>query len=187
MIQCNDFIKEGSDNGIPPVLKTGARKGLRVRLSLPPPNFEIQISAKKYGRWKKQYLAATIAAIILYNRHHMKESERQLKHRFSFVQKFVLFIRTQGVIGLAVAVILGGAVQRVVSALVTDIINPLVGLLIGNTAGLKTATVTVGRSVFAWGDFASTVIDFLIIAFIIYILIKVIHADILDKPKDALR
>jgi large conductance mechanosensitive channel len=103
--------------------------------------------------------------------------------KLSFIQKFVLFIRTQGVIGLAVAVVLGGAVQRVVSALVNDMITPLIGLFMGKGADLKTATFTIRDSVFAWGNLVSTVIDFLIIAFVIYLLVKILHADMLDKPK----
>ena len=111
------------------------------------------------------------------------ENTKTKPDRLSFVQKFILFIRTQGVIGLAVAVVLGGAVQRVVSALVSDLITPLIGLLLGRESDLKSATFTIRDSVFAWGNLASTIIDFLIIAFVIYILVKILHADMLDKPK----
>jgi large conductance mechanosensitive channel len=103
--------------------------------------------------------------------------------KLTFIQKFVVFIRTQGVIGLAVAVVLGGAVQKVVTALVNDMITPLIGLFMGKGADLKTATFTIHDSVFAWGNLVSTMIDFLIIAFVIYIFVKVLRADMLDKPK----
>lgn len=105
------------------------------------------------------------------------------KKKETFLEKFILFIRTQGVIGLAVAVVLGGAVQRVVTALVNDVITPLLNMIIGKQADLRTATVTINGAVFAWGDFLSTIIDFLIIAFVIYLLVKVIHVDAIDKPK----
>jgi large conductance mechanosensitive channel len=107
-----------------------------------------------------------------------------IKERLSFVQKFVLFIRTQGVIGLAVAFVIGGAVQKVVSALVTDIVNPLIGLALGRAANLKEMSTTIGSSVFLWGDFLSTLLDFLIIAFAIYILINFLRVDMLDKKKE---
>jgi large conductance mechanosensitive channel len=110
----------------------------------------------------------------------MEQSQPEKK---TFIQKFVLFIRTQGVIGLAVAVVLGGAVQRVVTALVNDIINPLIGLFLGKGADLKTAVFKIHDTTFAWGDLVSTIIDFLVIAFVIYALVKVLRADMLDKPK----
>ncbi len=108
----------------------------------------------------------------------------QLEQNLTFVQKFILFIRQQGVLGLAVAVVLGGAVQKVVTALVTDIINPFIGLLTGKAGDLKDLVFTVGSVKIAWGDFASSIIDFLIIALVIYILVKVLNAGMLDKPKE---
>jgi large conductance mechanosensitive channel len=103
---------------------------------------------------------------------------------FSFITKFILFVRQQGVIGLAVAVVLGGAVQKVVTALVTDILTPVLGIILGQNASLATASVTIGKSSILYGDFISNIIDFFIIAFAIYLLVKVIHADMLDKPKE---
>ncbi|HSE56946.1 MAG TPA: large conductance mechanosensitive channel protein MscL [Candidatus Paceibacterota bacterium] len=103
--------------------------------------------------------------------------------KLTFVQKFILFIRTQGVIGLAVAVVLGGAVQKVVTALVNDILNPIIGLFLGKSADLKDAAVTIGNAKILWGDFVSTIIDFLIIALVIYLIIKVLNAGMLDKQK----
>jgi len=105
--------------------------------------------------------------------------------RFSFITKFILFVRQQGVMGLAVAVVLGGAVQKVVTALVTDILTPLIGIVIGQKTNFATASVTIGKSVFLYGDFVSNIIDFFIIAFAVYLLVKIVHADMLDKPKDS--
>jgi large conductance mechanosensitive channel len=94
---------------------------------------------------------------------------------------FIDFIRAQGVIGLAIGFILGGAVSKVVSALVTDIINPLVGLLLGSTAGLKEASFAIGSAKIMWGDFVSIIIDFIIIALVIYFGFKGLRLDKLDK------
>jgi large conductance mechanosensitive channel len=113
----------------------------------------------------------------------MDEFIKPFRDRLTFVQKFVLFVRQQGVIGLAVAFVIGGAVQKLISSFVSDLINPLVGLMIGGTKDLKELSLTVGSATFAWGNFLSNLIDFLIIAFVIYILVKGLRADVLDKPK----
>lgn len=96
---------------------------------------------------------------------------------------FIQFIREQGVVGLAIGFILGGAISKVVSALVTDIINPLIGLALGKTGGLKTLAFSVGEVEFLFGDFISVVIDFLIIAAVVYFGFKMLRIDRLDKPK----
>jgi large conductance mechanosensitive channel len=115
---------------------------------------------------------------------NMEDFIKPIRERLTFVQKFVFFIRTQGVIGLAVAVVIGGAVQKVVTALVNDILTPLISLMIGRGVALKEATVTIRGAVFAWGDFISTLLDFLVIAFVIYLLVKVLNAGMLDKKKE---
>jgi large conductance mechanosensitive channel len=97
---------------------------------------------------------------------------------------FVDFIRKQGVIGLAVGFLLGGAVSKVVTALVTDIINPLVGMALGSTAGLKAASWTVGDATIMWGDFISVLVDFIIVASVVYFGIKGLGLDKLDKAKE---
>ena len=58
------------------------------------------------------------------------------------MQGFIVFIRKQGVIGLAVGFILGGAVSKVISALITDIVNPILGVILGAAGGLKEASLS---------------------------------------------
>ncbi len=96
---------------------------------------------------------------------------------------FIDFIREQGVMGLAVGFILGGAVSKVVSALVTDIINPLLGIIIGSTSNLNDAFIQVGPSKILWGNFLNTTIDFLVIAAVVYFGVKGLKLDKLDKKK----
>ncbi|MEI9966413.1 MAG: MscL family protein [Candidatus Moraniibacteriota bacterium] len=96
---------------------------------------------------------------------------------------FLDFIREQGVVGLAVGFILGGAVSKVVTALVTDIVNPLVGLLMGRAQNLKDAKVEVGSAAVMWGDFVSVLIDFAILAAVVYFGVKLLRLDKLDKKK----
>lgn len=97
---------------------------------------------------------------------------------------FITFIREQGVVGLAVGFILGGAVSKVVSALVTDIVNPLLGVALGSTEGLKEAFIQVGSARILYGDLLSVVIDFVIIALVVYVGVKMLGLDKLDVKKN---
>lgn len=87
---------------------------------------------------------------------------------------FMDFVRKQSVLGLAVGFILGGAVSKVVTALVTDIINPLLSIVLGATDNLKALKMTVGSVEILWGDFVSVTIDFLIIALVVYYGVKLL-------------
>jgi large conductance mechanosensitive channel len=94
---------------------------------------------------------------------------------------FVEFLRKQGVVGLAVGFILGGAISKLVAALVSDIINPIIGVLLGKVSGLTQATIRLGSARIMWGDFVSVLIDFLIIAAVVYFGVKWLKLDKLDK------
>lgn len=97
---------------------------------------------------------------------------------------FLNFIREQGVVGLAVGFILGGAVSKVVAAVVTDIVNPLLGVILGAAGNLKDAALQVGAAKILWGDFLATVIDFLVVALVVYFGVKWLRLDKLDKKKE---
>jgi large conductance mechanosensitive channel len=97
---------------------------------------------------------------------------------------FLNFIREQGVMGLAVGFILGGAVSKVVAALVSDIINPFVGLALGAVGGLRDSYFSIGSAKVMWGDFISSIIDFLVIAGVVYYGVKLLRLDKLDKKKE---
>ena len=97
---------------------------------------------------------------------------------------FINFIREQGVVGLAVGFILGGAVSKVVTALVTDIINPILGMAMGAVGGLKTASFGIGSARILYGDLISVIIDFLVVALVVYYGVKMIGLDKLDKKKE---
>lgn len=96
---------------------------------------------------------------------------------------FLNFIRKQGVIGLAIGFILGGAVSKLVSALVNDIINPIIGLALGKEGSLTNAVLTIGPVHILWGDFIGALIDFLIIALVVYYGFKALRLDKLDKKE----
>lgn len=97
---------------------------------------------------------------------------------------FMKFIREQGVIGLAVGFILGGAVSKVVSSLVEDIINPLLGIALGAAGNLNEASFNVGSARIMWGSFISVIIDFLVIALVVYYGVKQLGLDKLDAKKE---
>tara|TARA_B100002051_G_scaffold276792_1_gene328192 strand:+ start:11019 stop:11414 length:396 start_codon:yes stop_codon:yes gene_type:complete len=97
----------------------------------------------------------------------------------SFVEEFKAFAMKGNVIDLAVAVVIGAAFGKIVSALVDNIIMPLIGILMGgvNFSGL---TANVGEAVITYGVFIQAVIDFLIVALVIFMIIKGIN-----KAQDA--
>lgn len=81
------------------------------------------------------------------------------------------FLRKYGVIGLAIAVIIGGAAGSLVSALVSDILMPLITFFIPGGAW-KEATLVLGPVVMSIGHFIGSLIDFLIIALVVFIIMK---------------
>ena len=96
---------------------------------------------------------------------------------------FLNFIREQGVVGLAVGFILGGAVSKVVASLVGDIINPLLSVVLGATDGLTSASLVIGKVEIMYGSFLGVVIDFLVIALVVYYGVKGLGLDKIDKKK----
>jgi len=100
------------------------------------------------------------------------------------LQGFIDFIREQGVIGLAVGFILGGAVSNLVKAFIDDLINPILGLILGAAGSLESATIKIGPMVFKYGNFLSVLINFVVIAAVVYYGIKGLGLDKLDKKKE---
>lgn len=92
----------------------------------------------------------------------------------NLIIEFKEFIKRGNVIDLAVAVVIGGAFSSIVNSLVNDLIMPLIGVIIGgiNFTGL---TLSVGSATIRYGAFLQNVINFLIIAFAIFMLVKLIN------------
>lgn len=107
----------------------------------------------------------------------------------SQIKGFLDFIRTQGVIGLAVGLVLGGAVGVVVKSLVDNVVMPPIGLLLGSGDGLKGLTWTIGTgkggdpATIAYGVFLNDFINFIVIAAVIYFTLKLLRLDKLDAKK----
>jgi large conductance mechanosensitive channel len=90
------------------------------------------------------------------------------------LQEFRSFAMKGNVVDLAVGVIIGGAFGKIVSSLVGDVVMPLIGLLAGgvNLTGLS---ATVGAATLAYGKFLQSCLDFLIIAGVIFIAVRLIN------------
>ena len=94
-----------------------------------------------------------------------------------FTQEFIFFLKTFGIIGLAIAFIIGQAASALVTAFVNDIIDPLIGIFLpgGNLSGLSVQVPNLygdATSEFRYGDLIANIIDFMVIALIVFILYK---------------
>ncbi len=91
------------------------------------------------------------------------------------LKEFKEFVMRGNVLDLAVGVIIGGAFGKIVSSLVNDILMPLVGSVLGGVNFSEQFSMVNGVELH-WGLFIQTVIDFLIIAFVIFTIIKAANA-----------
>jgi large conductance mechanosensitive channel len=108
-----------------------------------------------------------------------------------FLQGFVDFVRTQGVVGLAVGLVLGVAAKSVVDSLVANVFNPLIGMVGGGSGSIDGRFICLKETAGActnklgYGNVVSTVMSFLIVAGIVYFVVKGLKLDKLDKSKEA--
>ncbi len=106
----------------------------------------------------------------------------------TMLKEFREFISRGNVIDLAVGVIIGAAFTAIVNSLVNDIINPLIGLLVGGRADFsnyfiplagQTATTLAEAQaagpVLAYGSFLTAVINFLLIAFVVFMIVRTVN------------
>jgi large conductance mechanosensitive channel len=98
------------------------------------------------------------------------------------LKEFREFAIRGNVVDLAIAVIIGGAFGKIISSLVDNIIMPLVGLLIGGV-DFKNLAFTVGSAKVEYGLFIQNVVDFVIIAFVIFLMVRAINST--KKPTPA--
>ena len=117
------------------------------------------------------------------------------------IQEFKDFIAKGNVMDLAVGIIIGAAFTAIVSSLVGDLINPIIGLILGGVdftsmyvvmsgdvppgMGLEAARET-GAAIFAYGAFITACINFFIIAFVVFMLVKMVNRikSVAEKPDD---
>lgn len=97
------------------------------------------------------------------------------------LKEFREFAIRGNVMDLAVAVIIGGAFGKIVTSLVNDILMPLIGLVMGGV-NFADLSVTVGNAVVKWGAFVQSIIDFVIIAFVIFMLVRAMNRLKREEP-----
>jgi large conductance mechanosensitive channel len=94
------------------------------------------------------------------------------------IKEFKAFAMRGNVVDLAVGIIIGGAFGKIISSLVSDVIMPPIGVLLGGVdfstlaLQIKEATATAPAVLIKYGVFINTIIDFVIVAFAIFLLIK---------------
>jgi len=88
-----------------------------------------------------------------------------------FREEFMAFLNKYGIIGLAIAFIIGGAAGRMVTALVADILMPIITFFVPGGDWRK-AVLAIGPIQLAVGDFVGVLIDFIVIALVVFLLMK---------------
>ncbi|KAF1678003.1 large conductance mechanosensitive channel protein MscL [Bacillus mexicanus] len=96
--------------------------------------------------------------------------------------EFKAFAMRGNIVDLAIGVVIGGAFGKIVTSLVNDIIMPLVGLLLGGL-DFSSLSITFGDAVVKYGSFVQTIVNFLIISFSIFIVIRTLNG--IRRKKEA--
>lgn len=91
-----------------------------------------------------------------------------------FASEFKAFAMRGNVVDLAVGIVIGGAFGKIVSSLVDSIVMPLVGILLGGI-NFSSLTFNLGKAVVLYGAFLQAVVDFVIIAFVIFLVVKAMN------------
>lgn len=91
-----------------------------------------------------------------------------------FFKEFKEFAMKGNVLGLAVGVIIGGGFQGIVTAFINDLFSPILGLILPGKS-LSSASVTIFGSTILFGDFISQVINFILLAFVVFLIVKAVN------------
>ena len=89
----------------------------------------------------------------------------------AFIREFKTFLNRGNVLDLEVGVIIGGAFKSITDSLTNDILMPLLGLLV-NRVSFSDLTLTLGSATIAYGSFIEAVLNFIIMAFAVFCLVK---------------
>lgn len=98
-------------------------------------------------------------------------------------KEFKTFVMRGNVIDLAVGVIIGAAFGKIVTSLVNDVLMPLLGILLGKV-NFTDLTIKIGSATVKYGMFIQNVVDFLIVAFCIFLMVKLINKVMKKKDDD---
>jgi large conductance mechanosensitive channel len=98
------------------------------------------------------------------------------------LKEFKEFAMRGNVLDLAVAVIIGGAFGKIIASLVNDVLMPLIGLVMGGV-NFSELALTVGEASIKYGAFIQSIIDFIIVAFVIFMIVRTMNR--MKKPAPA--
>lgn len=99
----------------------------------------------------------------------------------AFIREFKEFISRGNVIDMAVGVIMGSTFTKIVTSLVNDVMMPAIGMIIGNTSFenfkyvIEPATADTAESAIYYGAFIQNIVDFLIVALVVFMMVKLIN------------
>lgn len=126
----------------------------------------------------------------------IKEADQKIVDQFRIVKAsrsqlkdFLEFIRSTSVLGLAVGIVIGGAVGVMVRSLIDNVIMPPLGLLLGSADGIKGLAWTIGKTssdkevILHYGTFLNDMANFLVIALVVYLLINLLRVGKTDDKK----
>jgi large conductance mechanosensitive channel len=99
------------------------------------------------------------------------------------LKEFKTFIARGNVLDLAVGVVIGAAFTAIVGSLVEDLINPMIGLIVGGV-DFSALSVGLGDAQFMYGNFINAVIKFLIVAWVVFLLVKAVNR-MMPKKEEA--
>jgi len=100
------------------------------------------------------------------------------------IKEFKDFIAKGNVMDLAVGIIIGAAFTAIVTSLVDNLIQPLIGLFMGGI-DFSELSFSVGEAVFTYGAFITAIINFVIIAFVVFLLVKAVNKAQGPAPEEA--
>jgi len=102
------------------------------------------------------------------------------------LSEFKKFISRGNVVDMAVGVIVGGAFGKIVTSLVNDILMPLIGSILGGL-DFSSLSLKINDANIAYGAFIQSVVDFLIIAFCIFMMVKLFEKFKIDEKKEEVK
>ncbi len=97
---------------------------------------------------------------------------------------FIAFIKEQNVVSLAIGLVLGTAASALVNSLINNVIMPPLGFLLGSAEGIRGLALTMGTTpsgevaVLHYGEFINDLINFLVLALVVYVVVKALKLDI---------
>ena len=98
------------------------------------------------------------------------------------LKEFKEFAMRGNVLDLAIAVIIGGAFGKIIASLVNDVLMPLIGLVMGGI-NFSSLAITIGEASIKYGAFIQSIIDFIIVAFVIFMIVRTMNR--MKKPEAA--